>query len=568
MNDDTAEAEDRAFYPLLSALNWPSNLLPVWQALQALGVPEQNVRLVPEVGHYAAPEVMAEAADEDPDWDTGRGPQRHPLGPRLDADRGRFTAEPVDAASLRPRLKVSVRADTDTRLLPNGEVWEREVGRLAHFLPPLLAGLPGTVGTGEWREDETPVTRLVRQIAEAYPELMATLPTDLRMALQSLAVLAERAWSAEEAETRLRWLRQAADALARRPDRVACREAFERMADRLFPPEDEAAGRAEWRRAVAGLRAWVGPLFEGDAAAAPAQAEASRASLTPEAASLQPAALRSLAAALSWETYRERERLVRELVEILTTEAFSAVAALDHLWGFGWIHGRLADFDTGPGEGPPDPLREDGLLLSVMGGLDRRTLLLSLLRGWAAGGGCLGVSARPSPGGGRETAWDGALDLGCLDAGQRDELWALASWRRVVGDPLLPLETALRRLVHAEARVQWDPDAAVMGGFGTLLAQPGRTAVLGGPTRLRMPGVVILMPLSEDADAEAGSAKARLAVVQRVFLPVTLRVEVVWRETVARLGEATYLRHPFQTGARLAGLAETASDEADSPLAH
>ena len=338
------------------------------------------------------------------------------------------------------------------------------------------------------------------------------------------------------------------ETLARRPDRAECREAFEQMADKLFPPVDVAAGRAEWRRATAGLRAWVGPLIGGDAEAAVAQAEAARGELPSDVSGFQSAALRSLAAALSWESGRERERLVRELVEIVTTEAFSAVAALDHLWGFGWIHGRLADFDMGPEDSTPDALRERGLLLSVMGGLDHRTLLLSLLRGWAGEGACLGVGPPPSR--------EGALDLTCLDAGQQDELWALASWRRVVGDPLLVLETALRRLVHPEACVQWDPDASVTGGPGTLLAQPGRTAVLGGPTRLRMPGVVILMPLSEDADTEAVGAKGRLSVVLRVFLPVTLRVEVVWRETVARLGQATYLRHPFQTGARLANSAD------------
>jgi hypothetical protein len=83
-----------------------------------------------------------------------------------------------------------------------------------------------------------------------------------------------------------------------------------------------------------------------------------------------------------------------------------------------------------------------------------------------------------------------------------------------------------------------------------LLAQLGSTAVLGGAALLQYPGATLEMPLA-DEDAEADKARATLAVLLRLFLPVCYRVEVLWRESAARLDRPTYLRHEFQPGARL-----------------
>lgn len=96
---------------------------------------------------------------------------------------------------------------------------------------------------------------------------------------------------------------------------------------------------------------------------------------------------------------------------------------------------------------------------------------------------------------------------------------------------------------------------------GTLLAQLNSTAVLGGAALLQYPGVVLEMPLS-DEDDDAGKARTTLAALMRLFLPVCCRVEVLWRESEARLDRPTYLKHEFQTGARLSSWAEDEDDVA------
>ena len=83
-------------FPQLSGLNWPSYLLQAWPTLHALGVPEENLRLLPELGHFAVPEISAQ----------------EPPGPAYDPLSERLTVHRVDPAEVRPRLTVSVRADT------------------------------------------------------------------------------------------------------------------------------------------------------------------------------------------------------------------------------------------------------------------------------------------------------------------------------------------------------------------------------------------------------------------------------------------------------------------------
>jgi hypothetical protein len=154
-----------------------------------------------------------------------------------------------------------------------------------------------------------------------------------------------------------------------------------------------------------------------------------------------------------------------------------------------------------------------------------------------------------------------------LGEGELAELWSLVSWRREVPDPLVLLETAARRMVHPEVSVRPRRYAEAASRLNTLWAQPGSTAVLDGKALLQYPGVVVSVPLAEDADEAAVKAKAKLKLLMRLFLPVCLRVEVVWQEAVAHLGRASYLKHPFQTGARLADpwAALTADPEGEAP---
>ncbi len=96
----------------------------------------------------------------------------------------------------------------------------------------------------------------------------------------------------------------------------------------------------------------------------------------------------------------------------------------------------------------------------------------------------------------------------------------------------------------------WTRYAPAPSRPGTLLAQPGSTATLGGAALLLYPGVRIQLPV-DSGGAEGERAKAVLALLLRVFLPVSLRVEVLWSSSAARLDQPAYLRHPFQSGASL-----------------
>ena len=80
--ENSAENEG-AVFPQLSGLNWPSYLLEAWRTLDTLGVPEENIRLVPEIGHFAVPEI----SEQEPP-----GPVYDALGERLIASTRRKCA--------------------------------------------------------------------------------------------------------------------------------------------------------------------------------------------------------------------------------------------------------------------------------------------------------------------------------------------------------------------------------------------------------------------------------------------------------------------------------------------
>ncbi|MDQ2798762.1 MAG: hypothetical protein M3Y13_03860, partial [Armatimonadota bacterium] len=206
-------------FPQLSGLNWPSYLLQAWRTLYALGVPEENIRFLPEMGHFAVPEIFGQ---EPP------GPAYDPLSERLIVYR-------VDPQEVRPRLTVSVRADTIEHFLPEseGNQERREshpVGRLAHFVPSLLAGLPGAPPPAQPR---SPLEDLTRQVCAQYPELMRTVMPEVRSHLEAgaddiLAVLAEA-----DPERRAILIGQATGRVSAPEQRLTCREAWPRMADKL-----------------------------------------------------------------------------------------------------------------------------------------------------------------------------------------------------------------------------------------------------------------------------------------------------------------------------------------------
>ena len=527
------EPAETVAFPQLSGLNWPSYLLQALRTLHVLGIPEENLRLLPELGHFAVPEVSA----QDPP-----GPSYDPLSERL-------TVHYVDPAQVRPRLAVSVRADTVDYFVPEGEMGQERrvshaVGRLAHFVPPLLAGLPGTPPP---LRPQSPLEDLTQQVCAHYPEMMQTPTSEERTLLEAgagdvLAVLFETD-GVRLPELIVRATRRADD-----PDlRAACRLAWPRMADKLPPRGIE--GLADWARpaALETLKRWALLLYGAQPEAA--VQDAAWTEMTPAEADGQRALLRALLTVLSYETTREREQIVREMMEIVTTEALLAAAVIDSLSGIGWIHGSISDQRASGME------RLDGSFLSVTGGRNSRTLLASRLEGWAAEG-VLGV--------GDSDAWDApggdTLGLDALDEAERMQLWALTAWRREAADPFILLETAAQRLIHPKVVVHPKQYVPAFSRPATLLAQLGSTAVLGGAALLLYPGVTLEIPLS-DEDEGADRARTILALLLRLFLPVCCRVEVLWRESAARLDRPSYLRHESQSGARLGGMGAAAPED-------
>ena len=346
-------------FPQLGGLNWPSYLLQAWRTLHALGVPEENLRLLPEMGHFAEPEIS----------------RQEPPGPAYDSLSERLIVHRVDPEEVRPRLSVSVRADIVNYFVPDGSgepgrerCESRLAGRLAHFVPPLLAGLPGVPPLAA---PQAPLEDLTRQVCAAYPELMRSLPAEIRVLLEAgaddiLAVLAE-----DDAERLGALARQAALRVADPEGRTACREAWLLMAAKLPPRGIDGLEDESRPAAMATLERWAFLLYgpEPDTAAE----DSAWTELTPGERDAQRALLRAMLSALSYETARERERIVQELMEIMATEALLATAVADSVNGIGWIHGRISDMRVS-GTG-----RADGWFLSVTGGRSSRTLLQSRL---------------------------------------------------------------------------------------------------------------------------------------------------------------------------------------------
>lgn len=535
-------------FPQLSGLNWPSYLLQAWRTLDALGVPAESIRLVPEIGHFAVPEVSAQ----------------EPPGPAYDALTGRLTVHRVDPAVVRPRLTVSVRAETVQDVdpvRPDAPPRERVVGRLAHFLPPLLAGLPGGIPADPLHD---PLGALTGQVCAQYPELMAALSEADREALEVgaddlLAFLAPAGDPEHQAAIRDKAARRVAE-----PERrTACRRAWRLMAGKLAPPppvagettlgetwgEAEAADlAAHWDAALRVFGQWTGALFGPDPDAA--ALDPAWDGVTPAEAARQRALLRALLSALSFENARERTRVVREMMEIVSTEAFLASAVIDSLAGIGWIHGRISDVALEAEDVPEAvpmagrgaaraPL--DGWFLSVTGGWNGRALVASRLARWAEAGEVLGAAPDALAG---------------LDEAERMQLWSLVAWRREAADAFVLFETAAQRLVHPDVVVRPARFAPALSRPGTLMAQPGRTATLGGAALLLYPGVVVEVPLEDGPEADQAAlqrARDTLGVLVRLFLPVSCRLEVLWRTSAARLDRPSYLRHEFQAGTRLVG---------------
>jgi len=199
----------------------------------------------------------------------------------------------------------------------------------------------------------------------------------------------------------------------------------------------------------------------------------------------------------------------------------------------------------------------DGVLMSVTGGMNAGSIISDLLGKWAYEGELMGVTA----GSGKESI------ASFLDPEELSELWSMVSWRRSTPDPTVIFEMALKRFIDPECLVGWDRFDKIPSEFSTLSAQVGRTAVMGGEGEIHFPGLVVHIPCAEaeepddlnesaaasiSQDEMKGIRAARLLpILQSLFLPACLRVNIVWREAIGRL-DGTYLQHDFQEGSRFA----------------
>ena len=564
-------------FPFLSALNWPSNVPHVWLALYHFGIQEQQIRFLPEMGHFAAPEVIEEEEREDPEPDSDLLSKRHPYSAKYFKEtqpRRRYGAKVnfVEPDEVFPRLKVNIRAETRTyyeydaagNAIPQ---FEETVGRLAHFFPPMMAGLKGTYAPdvpSDIRPGEKPLQMLTRQVCDTYRELMKTIPPDARDTLLAISEPLEKALIADDPNIRENWARTAAEVPGFLTDLPACYEAFLELTDKLSVTEEDGISAQALRAERITFRRWADALFRAYPDDRKIELRTGAVlqileALEPDSRRNQHTLLLKLVATLAYEYPQERTRIVREMMEIMTTQVFGAVAAIDCLWGIGWINGPISNFRL-----DPTPPTYDALLLTVTGGLNHRDLLMTLMAKWARENAFLGVG-KPEEARDREPiAGRERLDLSVLTAEEQREMWALAAWRRDASEPLAVLETALDRLVTAGTRIELSRYTPAVSAFGTLFTQPGSTATLGSAALMQYPRVRVLIPLAEDADEISARAKAALDIVLRVFLPVSLRVEIVWEEAIARLGRSTYLNHDFQKGVRLADTWAALNDTVDS----
>ena len=251
----------KQIFPFISALNWPSNVPHAWLALHQFGIQEQQFRFVPEIGHFAAPEVIEEEEREDPEPDSDILSKRHPFSPKFFREtdpQPRYGAKVnyVDPAEVFPRMKVNVRAETRTHFDYDAEgnaipKFDEVVGRLAHFFPPMMAGLKGTYdpeAPPELRSGEKPVAMLTRQVCAAYPELMRTIPPDARNTLLAVSEWLEKALLADNANVQENWVRQAAEVPGFLTDLPACYGAWVEVADKIAVTEEDGLSAQEIAR--------------------------------------------------------------------------------------------------------------------------------------------------------------------------------------------------------------------------------------------------------------------------------------------------------------------------------
>ena len=182
--------------------------------------------------------------------------------------------------------------------------------------------------------------------------------------------------------------------------------------------------------------------------------------------------------------------------------------------------------------------------VEMTGGLNLGGILLGLISRWMEKGPFLGVS------------YD---DWAMFRLEEQAILCSMLIQRRNETDQTALFKAAVVLLADPEIECWIESYFPEKAALGTPLAQMGRTLALGGVTTLHRPKMTLKIPRDRTRDACAEAIEARLAILQRLFLPVHIEMHCFWEIDKPVLGKSAYLKpdsawphdNPYTRGARL-----------------
>ncbi len=524
--------------PSLSSFNGPSYVLRAIEVLNALGVPETNVRLLPVIDHFAQREVVF-------------------YQDRL--TREGASLEDIDLATLFVRLGINVRDDN----------------RLGWLVPLVVAGLPPDgVSDGasadlppEGSEELSAAERVRRWAVGHYAELHERVPDwtnqspVVRLAAQLCTRFPELREQAPPDESATGYIRAGSFESDYRADP---RAAVQPVIQQGPPADASSEGRAHSRLAEdlaelfftrVFLAVACGDMLGGFDFDHGVQPEGRRISVTVDAESgieavaewlncyphltgLEPSSeVDAEAEQKVWEQYfrdhPERANLFVTAADQWTAED-PGVAAIHQEIRDQYRAGRAEEMT--PDEmlslarkHLPDYVPDYPQQRSVTGGLNLGGILLGLIHRWLEHGPFLGVT--------RE-------DLQRFDPAQQVVLSALLLQRRQVYDYRALFLTAARLLIHRNIAVETEQLVHHPGPLGTALAQPGKTLALAGAAALHAPEAVVRIPFDRTRGEEAEDMEAKLNTIRRLFMPVHVPIRYEWGVNWIDLDRPTFPLDP------------------------
>lgn len=518
--------------PLLSTHNGPSYLLHAVETLDALGVTVDNLRLVPVIGWATSPEIEPYYHHSPWLWESDALPK-----------------------PLFARLGVNVRGDTRLRrflplvaigLPPQSEVsrWMRENRAGSAAFHRLYARL-GEVDP-EWTNMETPAARLTRQLCQQFPELRepgVPLPPPSKLAWVVRDGRWERAINHYQGTTTIR------------PDEtedpfLCARDVVERFYTEVFLALASAEMMAGfcYRLPIEPEGRAIDVVIDDHADLR----EVARWLQTYPHQHPEPPRYpeRDAREQQEWDDYFARcpdHDNIFETAPRLWTEQDPAIIAL-----FGDVRRKFA-------QGRTDPLTPEEMLslarrhlpdyqpdyprqFMVTGGMNQEGMLITLMEHWLEQGPFLGMALE---------------DWKLFTTTEQFMLCSLLLERRHMLDQCTLFETALRLLIDTRVETALETFQLQPVRLGGPLAQPGRTLALNGVAALHAPEMVVSLPFDRTEDHRAILIEKKLKLIARLFLPVHIPMQIVWKVDRPFLGKSAWMRRRTAPesvpGSRLSG---------------